>query len=77
MAPRITGFAIRGTEMILRFWGEAGQRYVWEGATAVTGKAWEPISLLEAVEATGERVATNAWPALPQQHFRLRADPPP
>lgn len=76
-APRITGFEVRGTEMILRFLGEAGQPYVWEGAEAIAGGAWETIALLEAVETAGERSMTNAWPARPQQFFRLQTNPLP
>jgi hypothetical protein len=72
VAPRITGFEIRGTEMSLRFWGEAGQRYVWEGTTQIVGGVWEAVGLLEAADVAGERAMTNAWPALPQQYFRLR-----
>ena len=74
VAPRITGFEIRGTEMILWFRGEAGQRYVWEGVTASASPVWETIGLLEPADVAGERAVTNAWPGLPQQYFRLRTN---
>jgi hypothetical protein len=72
VAPRITGFEIHGPDMILRFWGEAGQGYVWGGATELATPVWNTVALIEPAGAAGSRAATNAWPALPQQHFRLR-----
>jgi len=69
-ASRVSRSADR---MILRFWGEPGSANVWEerrqsparlGSRSPCWKQWK----------RRKRVATNAWPALPQQHFRLRAD---
>ena len=74
-APRITGFEVRGDKMILRFLGETGQDYVWEGTTALEGDGlrWETIQEIEPALSPGEREVTNVWPALPRQYFRLLA----
>jgi hypothetical protein len=64
MPPRISGFEILNGEMILRFWDQGGQVYVWEGTTAIGPGVWETLVRLEPVAVSGEHTARRLWPAL-------------
>ncbi|MCP5526946.1 MAG: DNRLRE domain-containing protein [Verrucomicrobiales bacterium] len=74
--PRIDRLTIRDGEMIMEFGGEPGVVYAWEASPEVAGGRWETLRLLPPVSADGEGTATNAWPNLNRQFFRLRAETP-
>lgn len=75
-APRIDRFTIQDGEMILEFAGEPGVVHAWEGSPEPAGGPWETLRLLPPVPADGKGAATNAWPVLPCQFFRLRTEAP-
>jgi hypothetical protein len=73
-APRLTSLAIEGDAMVLRFEAVAGVGYLWEGTSEAGQGDWTSIQRIPPTTVTGERAATNAWPALAHQILRLRID---